>query len=158
MTLHFSRTHRALAASVGMATITALAILPGTASAMPAGGAATKAAPAAASPSLSYVVNLRKGYGHADRVRRAIEAAGGTVVQSYDRIGVIVVHSADPGFATAMRAVRGVESAGATRTAPLPAQTTTDVGTPKTLSAEEVRAATAGARPARTRWSRSSGT
>ncbi|WP_329397688.1 S8 family serine peptidase [Streptomyces melanogenes] len=145
MTLHFSRTHRALAVSVGMATITALAVLPGTASAMPTGGAATQAAPAAASPSLSYVVNLRKGYGHADRVRKAIEAAGGTVVQSYDRIGVIVVHSADPGFARAMRAVRGVESAGATRTAPLPAQTTTDVGAPRTLTAEEVRAAGAGA-------------
>lgn len=145
MTLHFSRTHRALAVSVGMATITALAVLPGTASAMPTGGAATQAAPAAASPSLSYVVNLRKGYGHPDRVRKAIEAAGGAVVQSYDRIGVIVVHSADPGFARAVRAVRGVESAGATRTAPLPAQTTTDVGAPRTLTAEEVRAAGAGA-------------
>ncbi|MFD9791722.1 S8 family serine peptidase [Streptomyces sp. NPDC059070] len=146
MTLHFSRTHRVIAASVGMATITALAILPGAASAAPAAGAATRASAAPAdAATLSYVVNLREGQGNSSRVRRAIEAAGGTVVQAYDRIGVVVVHSADPDFAKKLRAVRGVASAGATRTAPLPAQSTTDVGAPKELTAEEVRAASAGA-------------
>ena len=40
---------------------------------------------------------------------------------SYDQIGVIVVHSSNPDFAKTIRKVRGVDSAGATRTAPLPA-------------------------------------
>jgi subtilisin family serine protease len=39
--------------------------------------------------------------------------------------------------------VPGVQSAGATRTAPLPAQSTTDVGTPRALSAQEVAGAEA---------------
>lgn len=146
MMLHLSRTQRAIAVSVAMATATALAVLPGSASAAPADPAPAKAtARTDAAPSLSYVVNLRKGQGNSARITKAIGAAGGTVVQAYDRIGVIVVHSADPDFAKTIREVRGVASAGATRTAPLPAQATTDVGTPKVLSEEEVKAATAGA-------------
>ncbi|MCZ9344969.1 peptidase S8, partial [Streptomyces sp. TRM76130] len=66
--------------------------------------------------------------------------AGGTIVMSYDRIGVVVVHASDPDFAESVRRAPGVQSAGATRTAPLPSAATTDVGTPKVLSATEAAA------------------
>jgi subtilisin family serine protease len=139
MTAPKPRYRRALAVPAGMALATALAVLPNvTASAADDAPAAT-----ADGPALSYVVNVRPGHGVPAHVRKAITRAGGSVVIAYDRIGVIVVHSADPGFAARMRTVRGVDSAGATRNAPLPAQSTTDVGTPKVLSTEEVAGARA---------------
>ncbi|MGW3726041.1 S8 family peptidase [Streptomyces sp. NPDC000851] len=140
MTVPHPRHRRALVIPVGMAMATAVAFLPGaTASAaQPAPTAAT-----ADATSLSYVVNIRPGHGPSGHVKKAIADAGGTIVMSYDRIGVIVVHSSNADFARTIRTVRGVESAGATRTAPLPAQSTTDVGTPKVLSAQEVAAAEA---------------
>jgi subtilisin family serine protease len=151
MTAALSRSRRTMALPLGMALASALALLPNAASAAgaPAGATAAGARWAAAGssaadgPELSYVVNVRAGQGTSRSVRQAIAAAGGTVVTSYDRIGVIVVHSANPGFATAIRAVRGVDSAGATRTAPLPAEATTDMGTPKALTSAQVRAAAA---------------
>ncbi|MEV0096380.1 S8 family serine peptidase [Streptomyces sp. NPDC050738] len=144
MTLRITRTRRrALAVPVGMAVISALAFLPSTASASTADS--TVKAAATDGPSLSYVVNVRKGYGQTHQVERAVKAAGGSIVETYDKIGVIVVHSSNPDFAKTVRTVRGVESAGATRTAPLPAQSTTDVGTPKALTAEQLKAATADA-------------
>ncbi|MFE9572262.1 S8 family serine peptidase [Streptomyces sp. NPDC006692] len=142
MTLHISRTRRAVALSAGLATATALALLPGTASAAStAGGSVRAKAARTAGPELSYIVNFRPEQGGSDRIQRAIADAGGSVVQAYDRIGVIVAHSADAGFAAAIRKVKGVDSAGATRTAPLPAQSTTDVGTPKNLTAADLKAA-----------------
>lgn len=145
MTASQPRARRVLALPLGMAMATAVAFLPGaTASAAPAAPAAHTAR-ADAAP-LSYVVNVRPGHGISAQVKQAIGKAGGTIVTSYDRIGVIVVHSADPGFATTIRKVHGVDSAGATRTAPLPAQSTTDVGTPQPLTAAQ--AAGAGTRAA----------
>ncbi|MFG2608092.1 S8 family serine peptidase [Streptomyces sp. NPDC048514] len=139
MTAPKPRYRRALAVPAGMALATALAVLPNvTASAADGARAAT-----ADGPVLSYVVNVRPGHGVPAHVRKAITRAGGSVVIAYDRIGVIVAHSADPGFAERIRAVRGVDSAGATRNAPLPAQSTTDVGSPKVLGAEEVAGARA---------------
>lgn len=143
MTAPQPRHLRALSIPVGMAMATALAFLPNvTASAADATTTATAAASGNAT-SLSYVVNVRPGPGTSKQVQKAIGRAGGTVVTSYDQIGVIVVHSSNPDFAKTIRTVRGVESAGATRNAPLPAQSTTDVGTPKALSAEQVAAAQA---------------
>jgi subtilisin family serine protease len=122
-----------------MAMATALAFLPNvTASAAEAPGQV-----AADATSLSYVVNVRPGHAPSGHLKKAIGEFGGTVVTSYDQIGVIVVHSSNPEFAERIRAVRGVQSAGATRTAPLPAQSTTDVGTPRVLSAAEVAGARA---------------
>ncbi|MFF4395464.1 S8 family serine peptidase [Streptomyces sp. NPDC001480] len=136
MTASHRHHRRALALPLGTAMATALAFLPNApATAAPA---APSAATAADATSLSYVVNVRPGHAASARVEKAIGEAGGSVVIAYDRIGVIVVHSSNPGFATAIRKVRGVDSAGATRTAPLPAQSTTDVGTPKALSDEQV--------------------
>ncbi|MFD7995208.1 S8 family peptidase [Streptomyces mexicanus] len=139
MTASQPRVRRALALPLGMAMATAVAFLPGaTASAAPA---ATPAASASDAASFSYVVNVPPGRGVSSQVKKAIAKAGGTVVTSYDRIGVIVVHSANPDFATTVRKVPGVDSAGATRTAPLPAQSTTDVGTPQPLSAAQLAGA-----------------
>ncbi|MDO0928337.1 S8 family serine peptidase [Streptomyces sp. TG1A-8] len=141
---HLRSRHRlALAVPVVLSLTASLGFLPTVAS---AATPAAEAAPAADGPNLSYVVNTRADHRTVESVRRAIARNGGTVVTSYDRIGVIVVHSANPGFARAIRAVRGVDSAGATRNAPLPAQSTTDVGTPKALGADQV--AEAGARAA----------
>ncbi|MEU6808608.1 S8 family serine peptidase [Streptomyces sp. NPDC046831] len=134
MTAPHPRYRRALVLPLGMAMASALAFLPNTASAAPAAPAATTAG----ATSLSYVVNVHPGHGVAAHVKQAIGKAGGTVVASYDEIGVIVAHSSDPRFAETVRAVRGVDSAGATRTAPLPAQSTADVGTPKALTAAEL--------------------
>ncbi|WP_239062512.1 S8 family serine peptidase [Streptomyces sp. SID13031] len=50
-----------------------------------------------------------------------VTANAGTVYAAYDAIGVLVVHSANEGFAGAMRAVPGVQKVGATRTSDLPA-------------------------------------
>ncbi|MEU9197495.1 S8 family peptidase [Streptomyces hundungensis] len=148
MTLHISRTRRAVAVSAGLATAAALALLPGTASAASTGaGPATARAASSPGPELSYIVNVRPGQGNSARVRRAVEQAGGSVFQAYDRIGVLVVHSANADFAKTIRTVKGVDSAGATRTAPLPAQSTTDVGTPRNITAEELRALSAKAAP-----------
>ncbi|MEU6066283.1 S8 family serine peptidase [Streptomyces sp. NPDC047082] len=134
MTAPQSRYRRAMAIPVGMAMATALAFLPN----VTASAADATTAVADDAPSLSYVVNVRPGHGVSAQVKKAIAEAGGTVVISYDRIGVIVVHSSNPDFAKTVRTVHGVDSAGATRNAPLPAQSTTDVGTPKVLGAEEV--------------------
>jgi subtilisin family serine protease len=103
---------------------------------------------AAAGPELAYVVNTRTDRHTISAVQRAITAAGGTVVVTYDRIGVIVVHSSNPGFAQTLRAVRGVQSAGATRTAPLTPAGTTDEGAAQYLTktqAAKARSASAAA-------------
>ncbi|HVK23507.1 MAG TPA: S8 family serine peptidase [Actinokineospora sp.] len=53
--------------------------------------------------------------------KTAVGTNGGTVYASYDAIGVIVAHSTSTTFATAMRAVSGVQQVGATRTSDVPA-------------------------------------
>ncbi|MGW4021842.1 S8 family peptidase [Streptomyces sp. NPDC005009] len=137
MTASHPRHRRALAVPAGMAMATALAFLPNTAATAAPADTAPAAASADATP-LSYVVNVRGGHGTSAHVKKAIGKAGGTIVTSYDKIGVIVVHSSDADFAKTVRKVRGVQSAGATRTAPLPSAATTDTVTPKALSASEI--------------------
>ncbi|MCL6669637.1 S8 family peptidase [Streptomyces panaciradicis] len=144
MTAPHPRSRRALALPLGMAMATALAFLPNiTASAAETASTAAATTTAGDATSLSYVVNVRPGHGPSARVKKAIAEAGGTIVTSYDQIGVIVVHSSNADFAKILRAVPGVQSAGNTRNAPLPAQSTDDMGTPKVLSAREVAAARA---------------
>ncbi|MET9084746.1 S8 family serine peptidase [Streptomyces sp. NPDC004237] len=143
-----SRRGLALAVPVVLSLTASLGLLPTAASAAPP---TTSAASAAEGPNLAYVVNTRTDHRTIESVRRAITRNGGTIVVSYDRIGVIVVHSANPGFGSAMRAVRGVQSAGATRTAPLSAAGTTDEGAvqvlSKTAAAKIEQRATAGQEP-----------
>ncbi|GHD84600.1 S8 family peptidase [Streptomyces naganishii] len=139
-----SRRRLALAVPVVLSLTASLGFLPTAASAAPAVPDAQAAATAADAPVLAYVVNTRTDRHTIASVQRAITAAGGSIVATYDQIGVIVVHSADPGFAGRMRAVPGVQSAGATRTAPLSASGTTDEGAVQYLSkAEAARAAKA---------------
>ncbi|MFD3487776.1 S8 family serine peptidase [Streptomyces sp. NPDC058665] len=137
-----SRRRHALVLPVGLALIASLGFLPaGSASAAPADD--VPAAVSTDGPKLSYVVNTNGGHSTVKSVKRAIAKAGGTVVIAYDQIGVIVVHSQNPEFGPAIRKVRGVASAGATRTKPLTAQTTTDIEAEQPLSAKEAKAATA---------------
>ncbi|MFD4144048.1 MULTISPECIES: S8 family serine peptidase [unclassified Streptomyces] len=139
-----SRRRRALALPAGLALTASLGFLPaGAASAAP-----TDETPAAVStdgPKLSYVVNVKGGHGTAKSVKKAIAEAGGSVVIAYDQIGVIVVHSQNPAFAETIRKVRGVESAGATRTAPLTPSADTAIESERPLTAGEAEKAAAAA-------------
>ncbi|MER5859421.1 S8 family serine peptidase [Streptomyces sp. NPDC059688] len=129
-----SRRRLALAVPVVLSLTASLGFLPAAASAAPAAPAAARAADGT---NLAYVVNTRTDHRTIASVLRAIALNGGEVVVSYDKIGVIVAHSADPDFGARMRAVRGVQSAGATRTAPLSAAGTTDEGAVQVLSKAE---------------------
>ncbi|WP_346092095.1 S8 family serine peptidase [Streptomyces olivaceiscleroticus] len=124
-----SRRVRALGVPVGLALVASLGFLPQAATAAPQEAPRTTAA--ADGPLLSYVVNATPGKASAARIGKAIRAAGGKVVVAHEKIGVLVVHSANPQFAETIRTVRGVQSAGATRTAPLKASGTTDIGKPQ---------------------------
>ncbi|MFI6010774.1 S8 family peptidase [Streptomyces sp. NPDC051243] len=123
-----SRRRLGLAASLALSLTASLGFLPTAASAAPPAEPGVRAADAAGAPTLAYVVNTRTDRRTIESVKKAIAATGGTVVIAYEEIGVIVVHSANPDFARAMRAVHGVRSAGATRTAPLSAAGATDEG------------------------------
>ncbi|MEU3209030.1 S8 family serine peptidase, partial [Streptomyces cyaneofuscatus] len=123
-----SRRTRALALPVGLALVASLGFLPAaSATAAPTGAPAT-ATPRTDGPKLSYVVNTGSGRTAVQQVEKAVKQAGGTVVISYDQIGVIVAHSQNPAFGETIRRVRGVQSAGATRTNPIVPQATKDVG------------------------------
>ncbi|GHE10154.1 S8 family peptidase [Streptomyces alanosinicus] len=130
-----SRRRLALAVPVVLSLTASLGFLPAAASAAPVVAPAARAADDG--PNLAYVVNTRTDQRTIESVRRAIVRNGGSVVAGYDRIGVVVAHSASPDFAARMRAVPGVDSAGATRTAPLSAAGTTDEGTVQVLSKAE---------------------
>ncbi|MFI1940355.1 S8 family peptidase [Streptomyces purpureus] len=138
-----SRRGRVLALPAGLALTASLGFLPsGAASAAPVDDA--PAAVATDGPKLSYVVNVKGGRSTAASVKKAISRAGGTIVIAYDRIGVIVVHSQNPQFAQTIRQVKGVESAGATRTAPLSVQRDTSIGAQEQpLTSAEAKAAAA---------------
>ncbi|MEZ3180594.1 S8 family serine peptidase [Streptomyces pimonensis] len=129
-----SRRRLALAVPVVLSLTASLGFLPAAASAAPRTVSAEQATDA---PALAYVVNTKADRRTIASVKRAIAAADGKVVVTYDRIGVIVVHSANPGFGEEIRAARGVQSAGATRTAPLTAAGTTDEGAADYVSAAE---------------------
>ncbi|MFJ6753151.1 MULTISPECIES: S8 family peptidase [unclassified Streptomyces] len=139
-----SRRMRALAVPLGLALTASLGFLPNAATA-----ASQDAAPAAAvstdGPLLSYVVNTTPGHAAVGKVKKAIAKAGGKVITAHEQIGVIVVHSANPGFAESIRTVRGVQSAGATRTAPLKASGTTDIGKPQKVELPKAQLKAAGA-------------
>ncbi|MCQ4206165.1 S8 family serine peptidase [Streptomyces longispororuber] len=132
-----SRLIRALSLPAGLAMASALAVVPN--------AVAADAPVATDGPQLSYVVNVRPGQGNAAGIRQAIGKAGGSVVIAYDKIGVLVVHSKNPDFARTIRTAHGVESAGATRTAPLAAQSSDDIATEKVLTAAEAEKAAAAA-------------
>ncbi|MFD5589226.1 MULTISPECIES: S8 family serine peptidase [unclassified Streptomyces] len=137
-----SRRRLALAVPVVMSLTASLGFLPAVASAAPH---AQTTAQATSAGTLAYVVNTRTDPRTIASVRQAIAAHGGSVVATYARIGVFVVHSANPDFGKEIRAVRGVQSAGATRTTPLSAAGTTDEGAVQYLSKAEAAKVTQGA-------------
>ncbi|MFI8188239.1 S8 family peptidase [Streptomyces sp. NPDC085946] len=138
-----SRRRLALAVPLVLSLTASLGFLPAAASAAPRAEAPAQAADA---PRLAYVVNTKVDARTVAAVEKAVTAAGGTVVVTYGKIGVIVAHSANPDFAETLRAVRGVRSAGATRTAPLAAAGTTDQGAVQYLTdAQAARAEAASA-------------
>ncbi|MFE3604778.1 S8 family peptidase [Streptomyces goshikiensis] len=152
---HLGSGRRRLAVPVGLALTASLALLPAVAaSAAPLGNTAETAKvskPDTSGPELSYVANLT-AYGTVKQAKKAIERAGGTVVTSYEQIGVVVAHSQNPEFAKQLRAQRSLfVSVGATRTAPLsPVQTTEEGSTQKLSAADAAKAAaqaTAGEEP-----------
>ncbi|MFG3255475.1 S8 family serine peptidase [Streptomyces sp. NPDC048172] len=123
-----SRRRRVLALPLGLVLTASL----GLAGAAAANAQDEPSAPKAkAGEKLSYVVNTEKDPGTIDRVKKEIRAADGKIVTSYKKLGIIVAHSANPEFGDTLRAVDGVDSAGATRTAPLKAAGTTEVGKPE---------------------------
>lgn len=132
-----SRSRLALAVPVVLSMTASLGFLPAVASAAPQAAQASTAAQATDGETLSYLVNTKLDKRTLAKVKRAIPEAGGRMVISYDRIGVILVHSENAGFADAIRKVPGVESAGATRTAPLVPAATTQVGSADYVSAAE---------------------
>ncbi|OLZ66013.1 peptidase S8 [Streptomyces sp. IMTB 2501] len=140
-----SRRRLALAVPVVLSLTASLGFLPAAASAAPATAPAVRAADDG--PHLSYVVNTRTDHRTIESVQREILRNGGSVVASYDTIGVTVAHSANPDFAARMRSVRGVDSAGATRTAPLSAAGTTDEGAVQVLSKAQAAKLAANATP-----------
>ncbi|MFJ1754285.1 S8 family peptidase [Kitasatospora sp. NPDC088134] len=97
------------AASIALATAGALAL--------PVTSAAAAPSAAADGPLLSYVVNTRANHGQTQKAEREIRAAGGSVVASYEQIGVLIARSTDPGFAARLRQSKTVDSVGASRTA-----------------------------------------
>ncbi|OIJ87231.1 S8 family serine peptidase [Streptomyces colonosanans] len=128
-----SRRRLALAVPVVLSLTASLGFLPGAASAAPR----TTTAQTASGVELAYVVNTQTDRHTISAVQAAISKAGGTIVETYDKIGVIVAHSANPDFAKSLRTVRGVQSAGATRTAPVTAAGTTDEGSAQYLTKAE---------------------
>ncbi|ALV36549.1 S8 family serine peptidase [Streptomyces sp. CdTB01] len=130
-----SRRRLALAVPVVLSLTASLGFLPAAAQAAPRVESAAQAA--AGADTYAYLVNTRTDSSTIKSVKAAINAAGGSVVVSYDRIGVIVVHSTDLDFAKKIRGVRGVQSAGASRTSPVQAAGTTDEGAAQYLSEAE---------------------
>ncbi|GLW50474.1 peptidase S8 [Streptomyces sp. NBRC 14336] len=136
-----SRRRLALAVPVVLSLTASLGFLPTAATAAPP---AETVAQSADATKLAYVVNTKTDRRTIRSVEKAVVAAGGSVVTTYEKIGVIVAHSDNPDFGKTMRKVRGVQSAGATRTAPLTAAGTTDQGAAEFLTAAQA-AKTAGA-------------
>lgn len=123
---------RFIAVPAGLALTVSLGLLPS------ASGALANAEPAKDGPQLSYVVNTAADSGAVKKAKKAVKKAGGKVTSSFEDIGVVVAHSKNPEFAADVRKVEGIDSAGATRTAPIKTAATTDVGKPEYLKPAEL--------------------
>ena len=141
-----SRSSRTRRLSAGLAVAALAFTATGTvtaAQAVPVSPAGSSASAAEPGPLMNYVVNTHADNGHVKKAEQAIEAAGGTVVQSYDRLGVVIAQSTNPDFRADVRAGkngRDIQSVGATRTAPVsegPVGTAGKVAAAKGLNAGE---------------------
>jgi subtilisin family serine protease len=69
---------------------------------------------------MNFAINAtRANGGRTHAVEKAVVAAGGHVIASYSKLGVVIAQSDNVDFARAVSADRAVESVGATRTAPV---------------------------------------
>lgn len=112
---------RAITAGIAIsAALGAAVLVPGAAVAAPnAGSAAVEAVPG---PLMNYAVNVTKANrGQTLKVERAVAAAGGSVIESYAEIGVVIAQSDNAAFAASVAREKAVLSVGATRTAPVAA-------------------------------------
>ncbi|MDK1474261.1 S8 family serine peptidase [Streptomyces sp. 549] len=135
MALRALTRRRLVAVPAGLAMTLSLGLLPGASTALATETAATAAKAAKnEGPQLSYVVNTKADKGAVNKAKQAVKKAGGSVVTAHPEIGVVVAHSGNPAFGDLMRATKGVDSAGATRTAPLQTAATTDIGEPEYVS------------------------
>ena len=67
---------------------------------------------------MNYAINVTKANrGQTLKVERAVQAAGGSVIESYAEIGVVIAQSDNVAFADSVAAEKAVLSVGATRTA-----------------------------------------
>jgi len=125
---------RGLATGVALtAALGASVLFPGVAVAAPGApaghGTAIEAVPG---PLMNYAVNATTANrGQTLKVERAVKAAGGTVIESYAEIGVVIAQSANARFADSVATEKAVLSVGATRTAEvLPSDPTFGVSDP----------------------------
>ncbi|MGW4382405.1 S8 family peptidase [Kitasatospora sp. NPDC004531] len=121
------RIRRSALLAAGLALITAGALAGPAAGAASAAPAADASAAATGQP-MNYVVNTKANHGQTKKAEREIQAAGGTVVVSYEQIGVVIARSSDPGFAAKLRKSKTIDSVGASRTAGIQAAMDVEAG------------------------------
>lgn len=139
-----TRRRRLLAVPAGLALTLSLGLLPGAGTALAEEtSSARKASSPQEGPDLSYVVNTGADRESVKKARNAIRKAGGTVVTTHREIGVLVARSSNPDFGDTLRSREGIDSAGATRTAPLRSAATTDIGEPEYVEPNEMFRTTA---------------
>ncbi|MEV8373232.1 S8 family serine peptidase [Kribbella sp. NPDC056861] len=88
----------------------------------PASAAPASVEPQAAGPLMNYLINARPDSAQISRAADAVEEAGGTVLQTWSEIGVLVVQSSNANFRYDVRRGKSgpaVQSVGATRVAPV---------------------------------------
>jgi subtilisin family serine protease len=110
---------RGLAAGIALtAAIAAVVLVPGVANAAAESHARPPATEVVLGPLMNYAINVTKANrGQTLKVERAVEAAGGTVIESYAEIGVVIAQSDNTAFAQSVATEKAVLSVGATRTA-----------------------------------------
>lgn len=120
---HRRARNRALTAGLTISLALGAAVLvPGVASAAPYPAAKAPAVEAVPGPLMNYAINVRiVNRGQTLKVERAVAAAGGSVIESYAEIGVVIAQSDNAAFAASVATEKAVLSVGATRTAPVAA-------------------------------------
>ena len=118
-----SKRRRALTAGITIGAVVSFGILlPTTASADETGRHDPPPVEIARGDVMNYAVNVTKANrGQTKKVERAVVDAGGHVVASYPEIGVVIAQSDNTLFREGLAGRKGVESVGATRTAPVAA-------------------------------------
>jgi len=118
-----STRRRALTAGIAIGAVVSLGILlPTAASADETGKHDPPPVQIVRGDVMNYAINVtRANNGQTTKVERAVIAAGGHVVASYPEIGVVIAQSDNTLFSEGLVGQKGVESVGATRTAPVTA-------------------------------------